>query len=525
MTPAHFALRPRYAISMACAGILLTGCGGSDTLDVATDTQVKSVSTRSEVAGTTSVTDGVSDPSSATTVKQLASTLSSRVQPTGATPVTKSTSGPVASTSPTRTTTSTVAASAPLGAESAGALSSLPLVQAGNLKYLGAFRLPAPTSGSDVCSGFSYGGIGLTFNPAGNGGAGSLLATGHTYCSRIGEFTIPAITQPKSADELQTAKWLQPATAGQLVDGLEGKLATSGITGGTHNTVNGLLVYGNRLAISGGNSYTYTQPVSHWSRPLDLAARGQVSDATSVVGDRGYSNARFTAGYMCHIPSNLQTTLGGPALTGWVADSIVSGTSNGPAAFSFDPNRLAASAGSTVPAKTLLFYPYEAALENSVPGQIQEVWNWTSIPRGCAVPNGTRTVMFIGRHGTGEFQYGVGGTEGHTNNTPQVPIYDPSDNSTGEHAWPYRYQVWAYDASDLDKVARGLMKPHQVRPYSTWRIDLPFTNTAGGHGLGGIAYDPKTRRLFIVQETALKFGEPLIHTFIVDNATAASVTY
>jgi hypothetical protein len=77
----------------------------------------------------------------------------------------------------------------------------------------------------------------------------------------------------------------------------------------------------------------------------------------------------------------------------------------------------------------------------------------------------------------------------------------------------------------MNKVARGQLKPYQVRPYATWRIDLPFSNPAGSHGLGGVAYDPKTRRLFVVQDFGAAFGEPVIHTFLVDNAVSTNVTY
>lgn len=517
MTSISLALHRRCTLSVASISLLIAGCGGSDTLDVSAATQVKSVDTRPTEANASGTADtSAATLAAASTAKQLAATLGARASESSTAPVTKSVATTPAKTSTTTTTASPV--------ETAADLSALPLVQPRHLKYVGAFRFPQ-TSGADVCESFAYGGIALTFNPAGNGGAGSLLATGHNYCSRVAEFTIPELGTAASYTDLKHARMLQPATQGRMVDSLEGKLTTSGISGGTHNTVNGLLVYRNQLAISGGNSYTYSQPVSHWSRPLDLAVRGQVSDAVAVSGDAGYPAARFTAGYMCHVPANLQGALGAPALTGWVADSIVSASSSGPAAFAFDPARLAPAAGGVVPAKTLLFYPVSAPLEESVPGQIQQMWNWTSIPRGCAVPDGTRTVMFVGRHGTGEFQYGVGGENGHTNQTPQVPIYDPSDNSTGEHAWPYRYQVWAYDAADLVKVSKGVLKPYQARPYASWSIDMPYVGPAGSHSLGGIAYDPKSRRLFIVQGNAGKAGEPLIHAFQVDNAISTAPQY
>lgn len=403
-------------------------------------------------------------------------------------------------------------------------VASLPLVQTANLVYEGAFRFPMIPYNGDVCAGFTYGGTGLAFNPAGNGGQGSLLSIGHNYCSRIGEFSIPTPLNRQTIGELPAATLLQVQPGNKIVDATEGTLGSSGLSGGTHPTLNGLLVYKGNLAMSAGNHYATTQQlVSHWTRPLDLSITGQLIGPMAVQGDRGYSNVRFTAGYMCHVPTNLQTLLGGPAVTGWVPGSIVSNASNGPPAFAFDPDKL--KAGTTVVATTLLAYPVEYPLQESVSGQSQALWNWTSAPAGCAMPDGTRSLLIIGRHGIGEFQYGVGGANGYTNTTPSVPIYDPADTSTGEHAWPYRYQVWAYDLADLAKVKNGEIPAYAPRPYATWILSLPMENINGNHGTGGMAYDPNTGRLFLVQNAAGAYGEAVIQVFKVSNAVLTKPTY
>lgn len=406
-----------------------------------------------------------------------------------------------------------VAAVAPTTPTTAGTV----LVQETNLVYEGAFRFPNMPYTGQVCDGFSYGGAGFTFNPAGNNGAGSLLATGHTYCSRVAEFTIPTPVKTTTVTSLPYSQLVanQPS---KLVDALEGKISTSGVTGGTHNTVNGLAVYNGSLILTLGNHYTTVdQPVSHFIRPLSLATTGQVSAARRVVGN-GINNARFTSGYMCAVPPELQAKFGGPLATGWVPGSIVSNASNGPSLFAFDPDRLKTE--STIVAKTLLAYPVSNPLEASVSGQKQTVWNWTSDPPGCAIPNGTDSVLFIGRHGTGVFYYGVGGANGYATGGTSAAIYDPADNSTGEHAWPYIYQVWAYKSSDLVRVAAGEIQPWTVKPYAVWKLSLPFENVAGNHGTGGMAYDPKTRRLYLIQSAAGAYGEPVIQVFTVNNAVA-----
>ena len=48
------------------------------------------------------------------------------------------------------------------------------------------------------------------------------------------------------------------------------------------------------------------------------------------------------------------------------------------------------------------------------------------------------------KQGTGTFCYGEGAT-----------CNDPTDSSKGNHAYPYQYQVWAYDANDLAAVKAG----------------------------------------------------------------------
>jgi hypothetical protein len=409
-----------------------------------------------------------------------------------------------------------IAAVRPSDSPATSSLKSLPLLRSQDLRRVGAFRLP--DSWAAVSDGFSYGGRGVAFSPSGNRGAGSLILSGHVGYGRVGEVSIPVPSQDLRFADLPVATLLLPSQGG-LIDPLEGSLSSSGIGGGSATTINGLLVVGDSLIVSAGNSYASTQPVTHWSRPLNLSRIGQVRGPATVVGGGGFSNPRFTAGYMCHVPDGAQAELGAPAITGWVADSIVSATSNGPAAFAFDP--VAVSAGGSVISRPLLFYPHTAPLEESVIGASQQFWNWTSIPRGCAIPNGTRSILFIGRHGAGSFDYGRGGESGQSTEG-QRRIYDPSDESTGEHAWPYRYQVWAYDILDLVAVRTGAVSPSGPRPYAVWTIELPFQDSAAGHNLEGMTFDPTTRRLYLVQANAGRFGQVAVHVFAVENAVSAA---
>jgi hypothetical protein len=109
-------------------------------------------------------------------------------------------------------------------------------------------------------------------------------------------------------------------------------------------------------------------------------------------------------------------------------------------------------------------------------------------------------VLFFGKHGTGNYCYGTGGTSG--------DCYDPDDNSKGIHSYPYRSQVWAYDANDLIAVKNGLKQSYEVMPYAVWQLDASVVD------IQGVAYDPATQRLYVSQVYA-ENTRPLIRVYQV----------
>ena len=105
----------------------------------------------------------------------------------------------------------------------------------------------------------------------------------------------------------------------------------------------------------------------------------------------------------------------------------------------------------------------------------------------------------------------VAGTRG-----PDSEIYcfDPSTSDKGQHAYPYHYQIWAYDLNELAEVRAGKRDPWSVKPYGVWPLELPFPEK--GVRIGGVAYDAAGQRLFIAQSQADRDGfayRPLIHVF------------
>lgn len=105
-------------------------------------------------------------------------------------------------------------------------------------------------------------------------------------------------------------------------------------------------------------------------------------------------------------------------------------------------------------------------------------------------------------------------------------FYNPTGmGAKGPHAYPYVYQVWAYDADELASVKDGIKEPWDVQPYAVWQ--LPFSVTPTDLFGGAAAYDAESGRLFVAAPQAEKHGcceeLPLIHVFQVDlNATPAS---
>jgi len=257
-----------------------------------------------------------------------------------------------------------------------------------------------------------------------------------------------------------------------------------------------------------------TVRVSHFARSLQLNV--QSFSGWSSVWQR--DRAGYVSGFMALIPPEWQAKLGGPALTGQCCVSIVSRTSNGPAAFAFDPARIGQPFVSATPLVYYTINPGQSTLgpwEGSNP-----TWGATSYIRGIAVIAGNRTVLFFGNNGLSEYCYGYGVTDKALHNTfasdGQRNCYDPTNAGKGQHGYPYRYQVWAYDLNDLAAVKAGAKKPWEVRPYGVWPLELP--TPAAQVSLGGVAYDAARQIVYVAQLSAdtnnrIIADAPIIHAF------------
>jgi hypothetical protein len=378
-----------------------------------------------------------------------------------------------------------------------------PLIQFADLIYVGAFRLPrAPINGDD----FSGGGEPFTYNPVRN----SLFIGSRR--GNIAEVAIPELNKSADVNTLWFTSYLQA-----FVDPTEGNVWQ---WAPTDAGIESILVHNNKLFGSGAIYYDANniQRVSHYARSLDLGARTFQGMVPVWQADK----MGFVSGFMANVPPEWQALLGGQAITGQCCTPIAWKTSWGPSAFAFNPADIGVK--SPVPATPLLYYPQEHPTLGHW-SVSSATYGATTLMSGVAMINGTRTALYFGSNGTGAHCYGNGTYDQslHLKPSPDGAVwcYDPTNTDKGSHAYPYRYQIWAYDLNELAAVKRGLKQPWEVVPYGVWPFELPVPEIHAR--LGGVAYDPQRQLLYLSQLYGDKDGyanRSLIHVLKVNNAPA-----
>jgi hypothetical protein len=213
----------------------------------------------------------------------------------------------------------------------------------------------------------------------------------------------------------------------------------------------------------------------------------------------GDKNPGYYAGYMCNVPEEWRELLGGPALTGQGILSIIGRTSFGPAAFAFDPKQVK-DTDTLVPTIDLLYYTMDNPLHN--PDVQNELFTRTDQLGGCFIVPGTRSLLFVGYHGMGPICYGGGVSDpdkhGTLDDTGMMQCYDPTTGAQGEHTYPYRGQVWAYDLNDLVRVKAGEIAPWDVAPYDVWA--LPGVSQEQYRVVrGGVGFNAADGRIYVAE--------------------------
>ena len=420
-------------------------------------------------------------------------------------------------------------------------------LQPSDLSYLGAFRVPQGAMGSSSGNGLAYGGGVIAYNPANN----SLFIVGHDSEQLVGEISIPANpVNTATLSSMPTAAVLQ-----NLSDITEGRRTYINGPTGTAQTANavkigGLLVNGNNLI---GSVYSYYDgnkeaTLSHFKSGTKLATTGDFQGMFAVspsIVPGGGNTAGFVSGYMTSVPdnsgtggTNWQSALGGAALTGNSDLSIISRTSYGASAFAFDPAQV--GAGSSILASSLLFYDINHQ-SLGVWSDTQPHSDYVSIAdnmSGVNFPPGTQTVIFTGLYGTGTNYYGEAA------NCPQGP--DVYMIYKGTHSWPYIIRAYFYDAAYLARVKAGdtikdadlpnlvgnpvvgqVLQPWNLKPYAMVNLSALMKTSQGLFTTfaGASAYDPNTKRLYVVQpggDNSPTYGLPLIHVFQLNTGTSTA---
>ena len=378
---------------------------------------------------------------------------------------------------------------------------TLPRIAFADLAYVGGFRLPESGTGGN----FSYGGTVMAFNPARN----SLFI--NSLAGNVAEVAIPTPVNTTDVTQMPFASYLQNFY--DPTDGHFHELETGDAD------LAGMVVHGGRLYGTGSVYYDAlnTQRVSHFSHSTDLAQPSFIG--MSQVWETGKTG--FVAGYLATIPGEWQSLLGGTALTGQCCVPIVTRTSFGPAAFAWDPPSIGNA--TAIPATPLLYYPEAHQTLGPWAGS-NERYGGTAKMGGAAVIAGTRTALFIGRLGLGTFCYGHGVSDpalvGKLAEDGEINCYDPTNFYKGQHAYPYRYQIWAYDLADFAAVKAGSKQPWDVVPYAVWPFELPTPVPAGTDvRIGGIGYDAQRQILYMSQYQADKDGysyRPIIHALKIN---------
>ena len=323
-----------------------------------------------------------------------------------------------------------------------------PRLFGGDLRFLGSFALPE-TDGREGL--LHYGGHAL-----------GLAADGQSlYYSCIYGTSVARVSLPEVGG---VARVLEPCQPLQNIDALDPSASTG-------MSIGGVLAWNGRLILSGYSTYDAAHNVtkSHWAGESLPSLAGPFTLGNELPG--------LVGGYMGVVPEDWRALIGGPALTGQCCISIISRSSFGPSVSVFDPADVGVK--KKVPAKMLVGYPDDR--QNLGPyDRANEYFSGASKVGGVVFPSGTRSVLFIGRHG-GDFCYGEGTKDASLHQQPHPAgtywCYDPTSSDKGTHGFPYRHMVWAYDAVDLAAVRRGKKSPWDLRPV----LDVDADRDERGH--------------------------------------------
>ncbi len=405
-------------------------------------------------------------------------------------------------------------------------------IEPGDLQYLGAFRLPEGSGGSD----WDYSGMAMTWYPHGDaegpddGFPGSLFAVGHDHQQFVSEISIPApvISASKNPADLPVAHTLQPFT--EIKAGMFGylEMPTPGLAylpaRGDQSS--------DKLYWCWGQHIQFREPTHGWCE-LDLSTSQSVGPW--YFGDH---NNYTTCDYLFDIPQPwADENINGYALaSGRWREGIWSGM--GPALYACAPwlEEELSPADSTISATIplLLYGIDEPALPEMVTHDSMKMrlYNpgdqWTG---ACWLTEGERSaLLFVGTKAIGNTWYGYSDGTVWPEEGPWPPIPEWPHDNRGFWSDSISAQFLFYDTDELAAVARGDMTPFQPQPYAV--LDINHLLYDPGYGftrykrfnLGAACFDRENRLLYVVERQADE-EKSLIHVWRVKRESTGIDNY
>lgn len=392
-------------------------------------------------------------------------------------------------------------------------------IQQNQLTYLGAFRLPDE---------YNWGARGATYNPAGNGGDGSLLVTGFEATTnntgemcwepgpecqaRFGEVAIPTPQIETDWESLPVAEVIRALTGfdGGLMINLAVNAEVSDIElvpqrgSQSSDKLYGVVSYWYAEGDFGTDSFPTV-----WFSELD----GSNPRGLFHVGPTGESpfHGRKMGAYLFTVPLwYANQYLGGRTLVTGRArgtpldngDGSIDGGSQGPTLFAFSPWDNENPSGHLDALPMLyyrVFFPGCAGPNVGAPDSCDfpaytmcdEWMGATFIERGE-----DSAIVLAGRVGMSSNCY----------DEPPVVCDDVCDQSHGYHCYPYERRVIFYDVDELGRSALGELEPWTIQPYITWEPEELMLGVESCWRLGGMTFDTLNHRLFLI-ERGLGTGE------------------
>ena len=397
-----------------------------------------------------------------------------------------------------------------------------------DLIYLGAFRLPEASGGSD----WDYSGHGLTYYPAGDpdgpddGYPGSLFGVGHDQQLYVSEISVPKPVISHNLESLNTAVTLQSfqdITNGAITEalalprlGIEFLPAQDGQSS-------------DKLHYCVGQHIQHFEPSHGWSE-LDLS-NPQPAGLWIFDGITNYTSND----YIFEIPEAWANAIspGYRLASGRYREGIWGG--GGPALYAYAPwkDGNPPKSGATLSAvKPLLLYgiqqegmPDIQSDESMYMNGYQESDHWLG---GAWLTAGDKSaVIFTGTKAIGRSWYGYANGTIHEHDCaeqnpptcPEPPEWPYDDR--GYWAEDYQAQILFFNPYDLVKVANGEMESYEPQPYAALNItDVLFDPELSVEEykrdlISAAAFDRQNGRLFVIEKLADEY-KSIIHVWQIE---------